>query len=118
MKFLFHILQSLFNFLILHINIPVFTIFYYFSFLIFSVYVFDLYYGSPLFFYVYSDITALAKDRAYTHINLNELTIHQVTIFFFGKPIARSIFTLQYYNRTNLFFFIKKSLIIVKATKD
>lgn len=27
----------------------------------------------------YSDITALAKDRAYTHINLNEMTVHQVT---------------------------------------
>lgn len=30
-------------------------------------------------FLPYSDITALAKDRAYTHINLNEMTIHQVT---------------------------------------
>lgn len=29
----------------------------------------------------YSDITALAKDRAYTHINLDEMTIHQVTWF-------------------------------------
>lgn len=26
-----------------------------------------------------SDITALAKDRAYTHINLDEMTVHQVT---------------------------------------
>lgn len=28
----------------------------------------------------YSDITALAKDKAYAHINLSEMTIHQVTI--------------------------------------
>ena len=34
----------------------------------------------PLQFF-YSDITALAKDRAYTHINLDEMTIHQVTCF-------------------------------------
>lgn len=27
----------------------------------------------------YSDITALAKDKIYTHINLDEMTIHQVS---------------------------------------
>lgn len=32
---------------------------------------------SLLDIYCRSDITALAKDRAYTHINLNEMTIHQ-----------------------------------------
>ena len=26
-----------------------------------------------------SDITALAKDKVYTHINLEEMTIHQVS---------------------------------------
>lgn len=31
--------------------------------------------------FFYSDITALAKDRAYTHINLDEMTIHQVPCF-------------------------------------
>jgi hypothetical protein len=35
-----------------------------------------------------SDITALAKDRAYTHINLDEMTIHQVTaVTSFNEPI-------------------------------
>jgi len=29
-----------------------------------------------------SEITALAKDKAYTHINLNEMTIHQVFLLF------------------------------------
>jgi hypothetical protein len=29
-----------------------------------------------------SDITALAKDRAYTHINLDEMTVHQVSLDF------------------------------------
>ncbi|KAH7513319.1 hypothetical protein FEM48_Zijuj12G0189000 [Ziziphus jujuba var. spinosa] len=33
---------------------------------------------SLLDIYCRSDITALAKDRVYTHINLNEMTIHQV----------------------------------------
>ncbi|PKI46484.1 hypothetical protein CRG98_033127 [Punica granatum] len=32
---------------------------------------------SLLDIYCRSDITALAKDKAYTHINLNEMTIHQ-----------------------------------------
>ncbi|KAL5541823.1 hypothetical protein UlMin_009533 [Ulmus minor] len=32
---------------------------------------------SLLDIYCRTDITALAKDRAYTHINLNEMTIHQ-----------------------------------------
>lgn len=36
-----------------------------------------------ILFFPYSDITALAKDRAYTHINLNEMTIHQVTTVYF-----------------------------------
>lgn len=36
---------------------------------------------------LYSDITALAKDRAYAHINLNEMTIHQViAAIFFPHP--------------------------------
>jgi hypothetical protein len=34
--------------------------------------------------FLYSDITALAKDRAYAHINLNEMTIHQVTALIFS----------------------------------
>lgn len=29
-----------------------------------------------------SDITSLARDRVYTHINLQEMTIHQVSSFF------------------------------------
>lgn len=36
-------------------------------------------------FFLDSDITALAKDRVYTHINLNEMTIHQVTNVNFSK---------------------------------
>ncbi|EXB74812.1 Sucrose nonfermenting 4-like protein [Morus notabilis] len=36
---------------------------------------------SLLDIYCRSDITALAKDRAYTHINLNEMTIHQALQF-------------------------------------
>jgi len=30
-------------------------------------------------YHLYSDITALAKDKIYTHINLNEMTINQVS---------------------------------------
>ncbi|EEF45509.1 AMP-activated protein kinase, gamma regulatory subunit, putative [Ricinus communis] len=30
--------------------------------------------------YCRSDITALAKDRVYTHININEMTIHQIKV--------------------------------------
>lgn len=29
-------------------------------------------------YHLYSDITALAKDKIYTRINLNEMTINQV----------------------------------------
>ena len=29
----------------------------------------------------YSDIMALAKDRAYTHINLDEMTVQQVNLY-------------------------------------
>ncbi|KAG2727155.1 hypothetical protein I3760_01G146300 [Carya illinoinensis] len=35
--------------------------------------------------YCRSDITALARDRAYTHINLDEMTIHQVKALRFGQ---------------------------------
>lgn len=37
--------------------------------------------GHLFIIYVFfdSDITALAKDRAYTHINLDDMTIQQVT---------------------------------------
>lgn len=33
-------------------------------------------------FSLYSDITALAKERAYAHINLSEMTIHQVLLYY------------------------------------
>ncbi|PQQ15876.1 sucrose nonfermenting 4-like protein isoform X2 [Prunus yedoensis var. nudiflora] len=44
--------------------------------------------------YCRSDITALAKDRAYAHIDLNEMTIHQVrgnVVILLGKGVRRLV---------------------------
>lgn len=46
-----------------------------------------------------SDITALAKDRAYTRINLEEMTVHQVSLDFLFLIFSISI--------DNFFFEIK-----------
>ena len=39
-----------------------------------------------------SDITALAKDKIYTHINLEEMTIHQAsTVFSISLPLLYQV---------------------------
>lgn len=51
---------------------------------------------SFLFAFLYSDITALAKDRAYAHINLNEMTIQQVTALI-SPPLEILLFSVMIY---------------------
>lgn len=46
------------------------------------------YKNSILLYIVGSDITSLAKDKLYTHINLEEMTIHQVSALFLVKRIT------------------------------
>jgi hypothetical protein len=51
-----------------------------------------------------SDITALAKDRAYTHINLDEMTVHQVSLnfpFFYFCPFQLIIYVFEYKEKEN-----------------
>lgn len=52
-----------------------------------------------------SDITALAKNRAYAHINLEDMTIHQVVIYlhrctfsYIVKAVISSILYLVHYS--------------------
>jgi hypothetical protein len=42
--------------------------------------------------FIYSDIMALAKDRAYTHINLDEMTVQQVGLYFIFAYQQTSVF--------------------------
>ncbi|KAH7573587.1 hypothetical protein JRO89_XS03G0176900 [Xanthoceras sorbifolium] len=63
---------------------------------------------SLLDIYCRSDITALAKDRAYAHINLNEMTIHQVIIVLLVFMSDQLIYLVE-----ALFLAFKKVLRIV-----
>lgn len=44
-----------------------------------------------------SDITALAKDRAYTRINLEEMTVHQVSLDFLFSIFFPFLLTIYFF---------------------
>lgn len=63
--------------------------------------------------FFYSDITALAKDRAYTHINLDEMTIHQVLCF----PIPFNLIINTCYQVVG-FLFIMITFLFCPSCRD
>jgi hypothetical protein len=57
-------------------------------------------------YHLYSDITALAKDKIYTHINLNEMTINQVSSL--SVPPALHFPLNMFYEATSWYLLIVK----------
>lgn len=52
-----------------------------------------------------SDVTALAKDRVYTHINISEITIHEVLIFVY----LSTFHSLEHVHCVNLYLLIENN---------
>lgn len=76
---------------------------------------------------IVSDITALAKDKAYTHMNLNEMTIHQVKLSFVcivGVVVGRSFVQFKMGKFSHILSLIQFSmcarcnLLVIKTGTD